>query len=163
VPKLNRRAIVHGHCHQKALDALNDKVYGEMFAEKKLMDAVGVEHIYLDAGCCGMNGAFGSEAESGHYDLAIACGERTLLPEVRDAPEDTPIVPDGFSCQGQVDQATDRRALHLAQVLQMAIQHGPLGVPGGGRPEQPFVEQQERDHRLANRVRLARRAQKEIR
>ena len=149
-PKLNRKAIVHGHCHQKALDALNDKEYGKLNAEKRIMDEMGVEHRYPDAGCCGMAGAFGYEAVNDHYEVSIACGERVLLPEVRDAADDELIVADGFSCQEQIEQDTDRHALHLAQVLQMAIKHGPGGVPGGGRPEQPFVQQREREHHQAN-------------
>jgi hypothetical protein len=68
-----------------------------------------------------MAGAFGFEAS--HYDVSIACGERVLLPAVRGAPKDTLIIADGFSCREQIAQTTDRRALHLAEALQMAL-HG---------------------------------------
>jgi hypothetical protein len=40
------------------------------------------------------------------------------------------IVADGFSCQTQIEQETGRRALHVAQVLQMALDHGATGLPG---------------------------------
>ena len=69
----------------------------------------------MDAGCCGMAGAFGYEAD--HYDVSIACGERALLPAIRAAADETFIVADGFSCREQIAQATPRRALHLAEVL----------------------------------------------
>jgi hypothetical protein len=65
-----------------------------------------------------MAGAFGYEAE--HYQVGIECGERVLLPEVRNASPETLIIADGFSCREQITQQTDRKALHLAQVLQMA-------------------------------------------
>jgi hypothetical protein len=66
-----------------------------------------------------MAGAFGFEKE--HYDVAMKCGERVLLPAVREAAKDTLIVTDGFSCREQIAQTTDRRALHLAELIQMAL------------------------------------------
>jgi hypothetical protein len=78
-----------------------------------------------------MAGSFGFDAE--HYDVSIKCGERVLLPAVRAAPRDALIVADGFSCREQIAQTTDRRALHLAQVLQMALREG----PGGARADPP--------------------------
>jgi hypothetical protein len=80
----------------------------------------------LDSGCCGMAGAFGFEPGD-HYDVSIQCGERALLPSVRQADPETLIVTDGYSCREQIAQTTDRRALHLAQVLQMALAGS--GVP----------------------------------
>ncbi len=73
----------------------------------------------LDSGCCGMAGAFGFKDD--HYDVSMAIGERVLLLVVRAAPQDTLILADGFSCREQIRQATNRRALDLAQVLRMAI------------------------------------------
>jgi hypothetical protein len=59
--------------------------------------------------------------ERGHYDVSIACGERVLLPKVREALPETLIVADGFSCKSQIEQAgTGRRALHVAEVLRLA-------------------------------------------
>src|SRR5438477_10156185 len=88
-------------------------------------------------GCCGMAGAFGFEAGD-HYDRSVACGERVLLPEVRQAGDATLIVADGFSCREQIAQQTGRYALHLAQVIQMALGDGPQG-PRGTRPEAEVV------------------------
>jgi hypothetical protein len=98
---------------------------------------MGLEVEELDAGCCGMAGGWGYER--GHYDVSIACGERVLLPKVRQAPADTIVVADGFSCRSQIEQAsgTGRRALHAAQVLALARQHGPDGP--GRYPERAAV------------------------
>ncbi|HEY5313539.1 MAG TPA: (Fe-S)-binding protein, partial [Pirellulales bacterium] len=81
-------------------------------------------------GCCGMAGSFGFESGR-HYDVSVACGERALLPAVRQAADDTLIIANGFSCQQQIGQTTDRRPMHLAQVLQMAL--GSEGATSDGR------------------------------
>jgi Fe-S oxidoreductase len=128
VPKLHRKAIVHGHCHQKAIMKLN--------CEQALLHKIGLDYEVLDSGCCGMAGAFGFEADK--YDVSIACGERVLLPRVRDAGKDALIIADGFSCREQIQETTDRHALHIAQILQMAINEGPRG-PSGNFPEQKYV------------------------
>jgi Fe-S oxidoreductase len=147
LPKLARKALVHGHCHQKALDKLNDKELGKLFAEKAVFDAMGLEHREPDSGCCGMAGAFGYEKQNGHYDVSVACGERVLLPEVRQASPQDIIIADGFSCQEQIAQNTDRTALHSAQVLRMAIETdlAPLA-----RPESAVVKSRKRAQRAAN-------------
>ena len=90
-----RKVVLHGHCHHKATGGIDP--------EQKLLERMGVEVEELDAGCCGMAGGWGFEA--GHYDVSIACGERVLLPKVREAPADTLIVADGFSCRTQIEQA----------------------------------------------------------
>src|SRR5258707_13577348 len=59
-------------------------------------------------------------------------GELELLPAVRHAPTNWLIVADGFSCREQIAQETDRQALHLAEVLQMALREAtesPEGIP----------------------------------
>ena len=71
----------------------------------------------------GMAGSFGFEA--GHHDVSVAVGERVLLPAVRHADPTTLIIADGFSCREQIAGLTDRGALHLAQLLQMALHEGP--------------------------------------
>ena len=120
LPKLQRKVLVQAHCHHKAI--LN-------FADEELvLSRMGMEIDQPDSGCCGMAGAFGFEKE--HYDISMRVGERVLLPAVREAATDTLILADGFSCREQIAQSTDREALHLAQVLQMAMREGPAGVPG---------------------------------
>jgi Fe-S oxidoreductase len=112
-PKLNppRKALVHGHCHQKAIIGKN--------GHAEWLKKMGVEAEVLDSGCCGMAGSFGFEKEK--YDVSVKCGELVLLPQVREASPQDLIVADGFSCQEQIAQLTDRHALHLAQIFQMAI------------------------------------------
>ena len=85
-----------------------------------------------------MAGSFGFEA--GHYDVSLAIGEHELLPAVRQVEKDTLIIADGFSCREQIAQTTDRQALHLAQVLQMALHDGPSG-PASDYPETQYLRQ----------------------
>jgi Fe-S oxidoreductase len=126
-PRLPVRAVVHAHCHQRA-------VLGTA-TEETVLRALGLDYTLLDAGCCGMAGAFGFERE--HYDVSLACGERVLLPAVRAASDDALIVSDGFSCREQIAQTTERRALHLAEVLQLALHAGETPPPGV-RPEDSY-------------------------
>jgi Fe-S oxidoreductase len=128
LPKLSRRGVVHGHCHDKSV--LNFDY------EKQLLKKMGMSLECPDSGCCGMAGAFGFEKD--HVDVSRACGERVLLPSVRHATKETLIIADGFSCREQIRQTTDRHALHFAQILQMAIHEGPGGPPGN-HPEQHYL------------------------
>ena len=114
LPQLQRKALVHRHCQHESVMKFD--------SDKKVLKAIGLDHQILDSGCCGMAGGFGYEAD--HYDVSIACGERVLLPKVREAEADTLIIADGFSCESQIEQETDRQALHLGQVLQMAFRKG---------------------------------------
>jgi Fe-S oxidoreductase len=146
LPTLKRKAIVHGHCHQKAIDTLNDKEYGKLFAEKEIFKKMGIEDKHPDAGCCGMAGAFGYEQENDHYYVSVAAAERVLLPEVRAAHDDELIIADGFSCQEQIEQQTDRAALHMAQVLQLALHDGDTFARR--RPETSMVAARKRAQRI---------------
>jgi FAD/FMN-containing dehydrogenase/Fe-S oxidoreductase len=118
-PHLGGKALLHGHCHRKAT--------GGMSSETSLLEKMGVEVETPDAGCCGLAGSFGFEAE--HYDISMACGERVLLPAVREAPEDALVVADGFSCRTQIEHGTGRRAMHLAEVLRLAQDGTPARAP----------------------------------
>ncbi len=122
VPRLARKALLHGHCHQKALDTLNDREFGKLFAEREILRRMGVDFQEAEAGCCGMAGAFGYEKENDHYEVGVAAGERVLLPAVRGWPERDLVIADGFSCQEQIRQQTGRHPVHFAQVLQLGIQ-----------------------------------------
>jgi Fe-S oxidoreductase len=112
IPKLARHALVHGHCHHKAIM--------KMTAEEAVLNRMGIQFTAPALGCCGMAGAFGFEKDK--YEVSKAIGELELLPAVRNAPTDWLIIADGFSCREQISQETDRHALHLAEVLQMALQ-----------------------------------------
>lgn len=111
-PSLPRKAVVHEHCHHKALL--------DRSASRHLFDALRLDYRILDSGCCGMAGAFGFE-RGDHYDVSIKAGERVLLPAVRRASLDTLIVANGFSCREQIGQTTARTALHPAQLFKMAL------------------------------------------
>ena len=108
----------------------------KMECDAELFDRLGLDFKIIDSGCCGMAGGFGFEKD--HYDVSIGCGERVLLPIVRRAGKETLIIADGFSCREQIRQMTDRQALHVAQVLRMAISEGPRG-PSGNFPEDKYV------------------------
>jgi Fe-S oxidoreductase len=127
--KVNRQAIVQGHCHHKAVMRLKE--------EESLMDKIGLDHRVLESGCCGMAGAFGYEKDK--YDVSVACGERALLPEVRKAPVSTIIVADGFSCKEQIAQETNRHALHLAEVMRLGLEDKRQPFPSM-YPESRFVK-----------------------
>ena len=111
-PSLPQDLVVHGHCHQKSIISLD--------AEKKLFKTMGVKADILDDGCCGMAGSFGFEENK--YDLSMQIYEHQLGPRLRKLPPERLVVADGFSCKTQIEQATGRRPLHLAQVLQRAKQ-----------------------------------------
>lgn len=110
-PQLSQKVLLHGHCHHKALMSMNDEV--------ALLRRMGTDLITLDSGCCGMAGPFGFEREK--FAVSQAIGERVLLPAVRRAESDVLIVSDGFSCREQIFQATGRHAVHLAEVLEIAL------------------------------------------
>lgn len=110
----NGRALLHGHCHQKAFAAM-----GEVEAALKLVPELDVETV--GSSCCGMAGAFGYGAET--FDVSMAMGELSLLPAVRKSPPDTLLVADGFSCRHQIRDGTGRTARHTAEVMADALQH----------------------------------------
>ncbi|PLZ02889.1 FAD-binding oxidoreductase [Burkholderia sp. WAC0059] len=106
-----RKALVHGHCHQKAFDALRP-------VETVLGWIPQLEVSVVESSCCGMAGSFGYEAE--HYAASQAMAELSLLPAVREAP-DALIVADGTSCRHQIADGAARSALHVARVLESAL------------------------------------------
>jgi Fe-S oxidoreductase len=116
LPQLPRNALLHGHCHHKSIM--------KMTAEESLLSRLGVQFQSPAPGCCGMAGSFGFEHDK--YKVSAAIGELELLPAVRQAPADWLIIADGFSCREQIAQGTGRHALHLAEVLQMALQPSAL-------------------------------------
>ncbi len=120
-PELPRGAIRQIHCHQHA-------VLGSA-ADERLFARMRLDSHTLRSGCCGLAGNFGFER--GHYEISRAIGERVLLPAVRSASPDTIVLADGFSCRTQIADATDRRALHLAQILELALIGDASGRPAG--------------------------------
>jgi Fe-S oxidoreductase len=138
LPQLNRKALLHGHCHHKSLM--------KMTAEESLLRRLGVDFSAPAPGCCGMAGSFGFHAE--HFEISQAIGELELLPAVRQAPPDWLIIADGFSCREQIAQNTDRRAMHVAEVLQIALQPSALDKDDP-YPESRAVREQEAEIRAS--------------
>lgn len=112
IPKMQQDAVVHGHCHHKSIM--------KMDCDEEVLNKTGLKYKILDSGCCGMAGYFGYE-KGDHYKVSIGAGERVLLPAVRSAEKSALIVTDGFSCREQIAQETNRRALHLAEVLDLGL------------------------------------------
>jgi FAD/FMN-containing dehydrogenase/Fe-S oxidoreductase len=129
MPRLERKALVHFHCHQRAASDTD--------CDQSVLDRLGLDYEILDDGCCGLAGSFGYERGE-HYEVSMKAGEQKLLPVVRDASQHTLLLTDGFSCRSQIEHGSERSALHLAQVIQMAAREGPNG-PTAARPEQRYV------------------------
>jgi hypothetical protein len=109
-----------------------------MDPEHQLLERMGLDLEPVSGGCCGLAGSWGFER--GHHEISLQCGEQALLPAVRNAAPDKIVIADGFSCKTQIEQGdTGRRALHVAQAMQMAREHGPLGYRSGP-PEKPYYE-----------------------
>ena len=111
-PLPQKKALLHGHCHQKAFAAMP-----AVMRVLKLIPELQTELI--ETSCCGMAGSFGYDAE--HYDVSMQMAELSLLPKVREAAKDTLIVADGTSCRHQIRDGAQRDAVHVAQVLAGAL------------------------------------------
>jgi Fe-S oxidoreductase len=109
---LKRQALLHGHCHQKAFDAM-----GAVESVLRMIPQLSVEPV--ESSCCGMAGAFGYAAAT--IEISLKMGDLSLLPAVRKAPPDALIVADGTSCRHQIHDGSDRAALHVARVLAMSL------------------------------------------
>jgi Fe-S oxidoreductase len=103
-----KQVLIHGHCHHKA-------VFGGPRNEVELLRQAGADVRMIEAGCCGMAGPFGFEADK--FEVSQTIANQQLLPAVEQAGADAIIVADGFSCREQIEQLGHRRAQHFAQVL----------------------------------------------
>jgi Fe-S oxidoreductase len=130
-PTFKKKALVHGHCHHKAIMRMKD--------DKSIIEKMGLEHDILDSGCCGMAGSFGFEADK--YKISVDVGERVLLPAVRRAEPSTFVIADGFSCREQIAQLTDRQALHTAEILSLALRNP--AIDSENYPERQIVRERE--------------------
>jgi FAD/FMN-containing dehydrogenase/Fe-S oxidoreductase len=111
-PIAGKRILYHGHCHLKA-------VTGTAATMALLRAIPGTEVTEVDAGCCGMAGSFGFEAE--HYDLSMQIGEMRLFPAVRAEPAGTVIAASGVSCRQQIAHGTGRAARHPLEIVRTAL------------------------------------------
>src|SRR3989454_776531 len=111
-PLAEKRALLHGHCHQKA--------FGAMPAVQRTLSLVPELKVEtIESSCCGMAGSFGYEAA--HHDISMKMAEAAVLPKIRTAGEDTLLVADGTSCRHQIADGAARQAVHVAQVLARAL------------------------------------------
>lgn len=108
----HRRVLLHGHCHQKAFDAMRP-------IEQVLAWIPGLEITAIESSCCGMAGSFGYEVE--HYDASMQMAELSLLPTIREAEEDAVLVADGTSCRHQIHDGSGCQAIHVARLLEQAL------------------------------------------
>jgi len=111
-PLPKKRILLHGHCHQKAFGVMS-----AVESTLRLVPDLAIETV--ESSCCGMAGAFGYATET--YDMSMAMGELSLLPAVRAAEAEALVVADGTSCRQQIRDGAGRRALHVAEVLDMAL------------------------------------------
>ena len=109
------RVLLHGHCHQKAMGVMSS-------IEKTLALLPDTQVDTVETSCCGMAGAFGYGKDT--HEVSRRMAELDLAPAVRAAPPDTLIVADGTSCRHQVADLTDRRPMHVARLLEMALDRG---------------------------------------
>jgi FAD/FMN-containing dehydrogenase/Fe-S oxidoreductase len=121
---LPKTALLHGHCHQKAFDAM-----GGVESILRLIPQLSVETV--ESSCCGMAGSFGYDVST--IDVSRKMGELSLLPAVRRAGTDTLIVADGTSCRHQIYDGAKREAVHVARVLAMS-----LAAAGPAQDPQPY-------------------------
>jgi Fe-S oxidoreductase len=112
------RIVAQPHCHHAAVLGWT--------ADERLLRRAGAD-VTRVGGCCGLAGNWG--VERGHHDVSLRIAEQQLLPAVRDLSDDAVLLADGFSCRTQLDQLADRRALHLAQLLDTA-RNGPTPPAG---------------------------------
>tara|TARA_Y100000996_G_scaffold408426_1_gene387474 strand:- start:1436 stop:4333 length:2898 start_codon:yes stop_codon:yes gene_type:complete len=107
-PPKNKKALFHGHCHQKAL-------VGTSPAMQLLNKIPGLETTEINSGCCGMAGSFGFDKS--HYDISMDIGEMTLFPRIREESDDVIIISEGVSCRQQIQEGTKRNSKHIVQIL----------------------------------------------
>ena len=106
-------ALAQPHCHQHAVMGFGP--------DTALLTGAGA-NVTAVGGCCGLAGNFG--VEDGHYEVSVAVAETALLPAVRDAEAETVVLADGFSCRTQLEQLSERRGIHLAQLLADGLRKG---------------------------------------
>jgi Fe-S oxidoreductase len=114
---LERSGLVHLHCHHKSVLRAD--------AEREWLRKLSVDVNEPESGCCGMAGSFGFEARK--YEVSMKCAERALLPAVHETAQGDLLIADGYSCREQIAQGAGRDALHLAQVLRMAMPEAERG------------------------------------
>ena len=107
LPDIAGRALVQLHCHHHAVI----KPHGET----AILDRLGLDYEIMQSGCCGMAGSFGFEADK--YDVSMRAAQRSLLPTIKSASNETLVLANGFSCREQIEQATNRNTAHISEII----------------------------------------------
>ena len=107
-----QKVLLHGHCHQKAFDALDDTV--------RLMESAGIEVETIPSSCCGMAGSFGYQSEN--YQISMEMAELSLLPRVRKASAGERVAASGTSCRHQIQHGSGLTAQHPISLLRQRCQ-----------------------------------------
>jgi Fe-S oxidoreductase len=106
-----RKISFHPHCHQRAEGLADDGLPTGSAATVEMLRAFGFDVDVIDAGCCGMAGTFGYDAE--HYDLSMQVGELKLLPKVRElGMGNGKLASSGSACRLQIKQGAGVDAAH---------------------------------------------------
>ena len=109
---LQAKALLHGHCHQKA--------FGVMRPVQEVLGMIeGLEVETIETSCCGMAGAFGYGAET--FDISMQMAEARLLPAIRGADAQTYVIADGTSCRSQIKDGAAREAVHVVRLLDQQL------------------------------------------
>lgn len=122
------KVLVHGHCHQKALGAFSA-------VQKTLALVPDLQVEVIESGCCGMAGSFGYASDTA--DVSLRMAELDLLPAIRKADAHTLIVADGTSCRHQIAAGSERNAIHVVELLAMALDAASAGQVDGATPQRP--------------------------
>ena len=127
IPAIVRRDIARSlQFHQRAMKKLRQQALQCIAADAQLQQRYqllrsipGADVAEVDAGCCGMAGSFGFEAE--HYELSMNIGELRLFPAIRAEAADVIIAATGVSCRQQIAHGTGRPARHPLEIVQQAL------------------------------------------
>jgi Fe-S oxidoreductase len=110
-PNLGVKALVQGHCHHRTVAGFGH--------EKDALKKAGIDVETYTDGCCGMAGSFGFSKP--HYEISQKAGEHHLFPALKEVPDQSLIIANGFSCREQIEQGSAKKVKHLAEVLDPGV------------------------------------------
>lgn len=106
-PESPKPVLVHGHCHQKAMGAMKSM-------RKVLKSIPDLDFEFIDSSCCGGAGAFAFEKE--HAEQSKEMVSQAIIPALQQQPDHV-LVTNGFSCREQIENHSQRRGIHLAELM----------------------------------------------
>lgn len=108
---VREKITLHPHCHHRAEAPADDGLPSGVSATVEMLKLFGFDADVIDAGCCGMAGTFGYDAE--HYELSMKVGESGVLPKIRDMGiGDGELVSSGAACRMQIKQGAGVDTAH---------------------------------------------------